>query len=106
MTLKIIGAGFGRTGTESTKTALDLLGFNCYHMIEVIKRGRTSIPLWIKAADDPSLAEWERIFDGYDATVDWPGAYFWRTLIEYYPDAKVILNARDADKWTSTSAAG
>ncbi|CAF5027347.1 unnamed protein product, partial [Rotaria sp. Silwood1] len=95
----VIGAGFGRTGTESTKTALNLLGFHCYHMTEVIKIGRKSRLLWIKAADDPSAAEWERIFDGYDATVDWPAARFWKTLIQYYPDAKVILNVRDAEKW-------
>lgn len=36
MSLKIIGAGFGRTGTLSTYTALNSLGFPCYHMIEVI----------------------------------------------------------------------
>ncbi|CAF2960263.1 unnamed protein product, partial [Rotaria sp. Silwood2] len=99
MPLKVIGAGFGRTGTESTKTALNLLGFNCYHMTEVVKVGRKSMPLWIKAADDPFAAEWEQIFDGYNATVDWPGAHFWKSLIEYYPDAKVILNVRDAEKW-------
>ncbi|CAF1298040.1 unnamed protein product [Rotaria sp. Silwood1] len=68
-------------------------------MTEVIKIGRKSRLLWIKAADDPSAAEWERIFDGYDATVDWPAARFWKTLIQYYPDAKVILNVRDAEKW-------
>jgi hypothetical protein len=36
MTLKVIGAGFGRTGTNSTQTALYQLGFPCYHMCEVI----------------------------------------------------------------------
>src|SRR5689334_16327222 len=38
MTLKVIGAGFGRTGTMSLKLALEQLGFGpCYHMIEVFK---------------------------------------------------------------------
>jgi hypothetical protein len=37
MTLKIIGVGFGRTGTNSTQTALNELGFPCYHMFEVIE---------------------------------------------------------------------
>ncbi|CAF3928911.1 unnamed protein product, partial [Rotaria sp. Silwood1] len=98
MSLKIIGAGFGRTGTVSTKMALDQLGFKCYHMTEVVKKGRTSIQLWSNAADDPSSADWERIFNGYDATVDWPAAHFWKILIDYYPDAKVILNVRDPEK--------
>jgi hypothetical protein len=36
MTLKVIGAGFGRTGTLSLKVALEKLGFNpCHHMMEV-----------------------------------------------------------------------
>lgn len=35
MTLKVIGAGFGRTGTLSLKSALDELGLGpCYHMVE------------------------------------------------------------------------
>jgi len=38
MGLKVIGAGFGRTGTRSLKTALEELGFGrCYHMEEVLK---------------------------------------------------------------------
>jgi hypothetical protein len=36
--LKVIGAGFPRTGTLSLKHALEELGFSqCYHMIEVFK---------------------------------------------------------------------
>ena len=36
MSLKVIGAGFGRTGTHSLKIALEMLGFApCYHMVEV-----------------------------------------------------------------------
>lgn len=37
MALKIIGAGFGRTGTLSVYTALNQLGFPCYHMFEVLE---------------------------------------------------------------------
>ena len=38
MALQIIGSGFGRTGTMSTKMALEQLGFGpCHHMIEVIE---------------------------------------------------------------------
>jgi hypothetical protein len=38
MALAIIGSGFGRTGTMSTKMALQQLGFGpCHHMIEVIE---------------------------------------------------------------------
>jgi hypothetical protein len=43
--------------------------------------------------------EWDAIFSGYRATVDWPAAAFWRELVEHYPDAKVLLSVRDADRW-------
>ena len=37
MTLKVIGAGFGRTGTLSMKAALEHLGYDkCHHMVEVL----------------------------------------------------------------------
>jgi len=37
MALKVIGAGFGRTGTLSLQAALEELGFTrCYHMVEVL----------------------------------------------------------------------
>ena len=48
MSLEVIGAGFGRTGTESMNLALERLGFGpCYHMREVIDRDR--IDLWRNA---------------------------------------------------------
>ena len=35
--MKVIGSGFGRTGTTSIKAALEQLGFGpCYHMEEVL----------------------------------------------------------------------
>ena len=38
MTIKVIGAGFGRTRTTSLQAALETLGFfRCYHMQEVYK---------------------------------------------------------------------
>jgi hypothetical protein len=39
MALKIIGAGFGRTGTMSMKAALEQLGYPCYHMVECFPKG-------------------------------------------------------------------
>ena len=97
MTLKIIGAGFGRTGTSSLKLALETLGFGpCYHMSEVLLvAGR--LKQWMRAAD--GAPDWDATFDGYQATVDWPAATYWRELADYYPDAKVILSTRDPEKW-------
>lgn len=97
MTLKIIGAGMGRTGTASLKVAIEQLGVgDCYHMSEVLKNpGYTAD--WVNAAD--GNADWLKIFNGYSATVDNPGCNFWKALADYYPQAKVILTVRDANKW-------
>ncbi|RYE56199.1 MAG: sulfotransferase family protein [Rhizobiaceae bacterium] len=98
MTLKVIGAGFGRTGTMSMKHALQMLGLGqCYHMEEVMVNGH--FERWETAAQSDA-PDWAAIFEGFGATVDWPGATFWRSLVEHYPDAKVILSVRDsADAW-------
>lgn len=102
MALKVIGAGFGRTGTLSLKRALEELGFGpCYHMVEVFQRKAES--LWNEAAD--GRPDWERIFEGYRSSVDWPGATYYATLAEIYPDAKVILTVRDAEDWFRSTQA-
>ena len=35
MPLKLIGASLGRTGTKSTRQALNHLGFPCFHMVDM-----------------------------------------------------------------------
>lgn len=96
--LEVIGAGFGRTGTASTKAALEiLLGRPCYHMFEALAH-LDHHPAWLAAADgDPS--QLSAVLDGYGATVDWPGCSLWRELMEVHPEAKVLLTVRPADRW-------
>ena len=100
MGLSVIGAGFGRTGTASMKTALELLGLGpCHHMKEVKNSGQTNY--WLAATKGQEL-EWNQVFEGYSSCVDWPAAFFWRELSEYYPDAKILLTVRDAESWYSS----
>ncbi|NRQ35407.1 sulfotransferase family protein [Nonomuraea sp. NN258] len=97
--MRVIGAGLGRTGTSSLQAALERLGFApCFHgrhMRECADR----LPLWRAAAAQGSPELWRRLFTGYDATVDWPSAAFWRELVAAFPDAKVILTVRDPRQW-------
>ncbi|MBV8684671.1 MAG: hypothetical protein JO111_17485 [Caulobacteraceae bacterium] len=104
MSLSVIGAGFGRTGTMSLKLALEQLGFGpCYHMVEVFKGGPDAFGWWEDAAD--GRPDWPRIFAGYYSTVDWPSATFYAELAEAYPDAKVILTRRDPESWFRSTQA-
>ncbi|MEE2984191.1 MAG: sulfotransferase [Pseudomonadota bacterium] len=98
MTLRIIGAGIGRTGTTSLKVALEkLLGAPCYHMHEVISRPQ-DVPLWHAAAEG-RMPDWHALFDGYAAAVDWPASSFWPEIHAAFPDAKIILSERDSEAW-------
>src|SRR5881227_2291485 len=89
MPLRVIGAGLGRTGTLSLKVALEQLGFaRCYHMTEVLSHPE-HIPTWDAAARGEPV-DWEALFQGFQATVDWPGCNFYAEFLRLYPDAKVI----------------
>lgn len=98
MGLRVVGVGLGRTGTHSLQLALEqLLGGRCHHMIEVLAHPE-QMAGWTEAAQ--GRPNWEHVFEGYEATVDWPGAGFWRELVAEYPDAIVLLSRRDsADSW-------
>src|SRR4051794_3949655 len=98
MPLKVIGAGLGRTGTLSLKLALEELGFDkCYHMVEVIAHPE-HVGAW-EAASRGEPVDWEALFQGYQATVDWPGCNFYAEFLRLYPEAKVVLTVRDPERW-------
>lgn len=105
MALAVIGAGFGRTGTWSTFTALNRLGFPCYHMQEVIlnKDNEGHLDFWRRVANSPpgTPHDWNRVFANYTATVDNPGCCVWRELMAAYPEAKVLLtlHPKGAEAW-------
>ncbi len=96
--MKVIGAGFGRTGTMSLKAALEELGYvPCYHMIELFEHPE-HVERW-EAAVRGEPVDWEDMFAGYRATVDWPGASFYKELMEAHPEARVLLSVRDPHRW-------
>jgi hypothetical protein len=98
LTIKVIGAGYGRNGTLSLKNALETLGFDqCYHMM-VLDLEKDEDLAWSALARGESV-DFDKLFDGYQASVDWPSCNFWQEQLAYYPDAKVILSERDPEKW-------
>lgn len=98
MELKVIGAGFGRTGTLSLKAALERLGFGpCYHMREVITRAE-HVRMWHKFVFGGPM-DWDYLFRDFQATVDWPAARWWREIAAHFPNAKVLLTVRPAHAW-------
>jgi Sulfotransferase domain len=96
--LRVIGSGFGRTGTLSLQAALQQLGFDpCYHMLEV-GRTRGHPRKWLAIARG-ELPDWRALFEGFEATVDFPACLFYADLMREFPDAKVLHTVRNDDDW-------
>jgi hypothetical protein len=104
VTLRVVGPGLGRTGTYSLKLALErLLGGRCHHMAEVLADPERHLPLWAPVLRGDGV-DWEEVFAGYVAQVDFPGAVFWPELTEAFPDALVVLSTRPTDAWYRSAA--
>ncbi|KAI9493593.1 P-loop containing nucleoside triphosphate hydrolase protein [Zychaea mexicana] len=98
--LQIIGAGYGRTGTDSLREALEILGYRTHHMRRMHEDKDTDPDGFRNAYENPTRSvDWDRLYGNYDAAVDWPTVTFVDRLINHYPDAKVILTERDPDSW-------
>lgn len=98
--MRLIGAGLPRTGTLSQKVALEMVGLGpCYHMVNVLA-DLDQVSKWQRALDgDP---DWEGIFGEHQSMVDWPGSFYYRELLEAYPEAKVLLSVRDGESWAAS----
>jgi hypothetical protein len=104
MSLRVIGSGMGRTGTQSLKLALEqLLGAPCYHMMEVFPRP-SHFGMWT-AAGRGEPVDWNKLFDGFAAAVDWPAAAFWEELAAAYPAAIILHSERDPEGWWKSASA-
>jgi hypothetical protein len=104
MGLQVIGAGLGRTGTMTLKTALEMLGLGpCHHMVEVFANIASQGPMWRAAAGGEAM-DWDEVFAGYTSSVDWPSAHFYKQLAAHWPDARVILSRRDPERWYESMA--
>ena len=97
MPLQIIGAGVGRTGTRSLKAALEHLGHPTFHMMDLFAQPERVVHF--EHAEDGQPVDWEALFAGYTAAVDYPACRHWRTLMDVYPEALVLLTVRDPQRW-------
>lgn len=87
------------TGTTSLKAALERLGSGpCFHMFDVVDDERRPRQ-WEEIVCVGRSPDREAVFDGYAAAVDGPCAIYHRRLKEVFPQAKMILTVRDAERW-------
>lgn len=102
MSIKIIGAGFPRTGTTTLKRSLEILGYSkTYHMKELLVRPE-NVQHWL-SLEETGTMDWDTIYEGYQASVDFPCYPFYKEHMKRYPDAKVILTVRPFEKWYTSA---
>ena len=98
MSIKIIGAGLPRTGTNTLKASLEQLGYTkTYHMKELLVHPET-LHYWL-TLQDTGTTDWDNLYNGFQATVDFPGYPWLKEHMKRYPEAKVILTIRPFEDW-------
>lgn len=110
LALEIVGAGFGRTGTDSLREALEILGYRTYHMRVIIEnRLDNHTHLWKSyfQGETPVGDIVDELYkkNGFTAAVDFPTAGAWKDLAMFYPEAKIILTERSSpEKWWESAS--
>ncbi|CAK8689020.1 unnamed protein product [Clavelina lepadiformis] len=95
--MKIIVAGFSKTGTKSLAIALIRLGYKVYDMLEHFGYHGEE---WEKIlVTGGSVEDFRKMYKDVDAVLDVPAFCFWEQIHEAFPDAKIILTMRDEDDW-------
>ncbi|XP_077965556.1 uncharacterized protein LOC144411824 [Styela clava] len=95
--MKVISAGFPKTGTKTMTVALKTLGFNVYDYMENSTILGKDWEIIFKAGG--TTEDFRRMYENVDAVSDVPPCYFWQELHKAFPDAKIILTTRDEDSW-------
>jgi hypothetical protein len=90
LSMRVLGVGLSRTGTLSLHRAFELLNFKSIHYDQVRLRD---------ILDGSNTRPSFRRYDDVDAVTDLPTAYFYREILEAYPDCKAVLTTRDVESW-------
>eukprot|EP00934_Nitzschia_sp_Nitz4_P008288 Nitzschia sp. Nitz4//scaffold152_size53828//26263//27487//NITZ4_006742-RA/size53828-augustus-gene-0.97-mRNA-1//-1//CDS//3329537202//8278//frame0 len=104
--LKVVGVGFGRTGTYSVKLALEELGIKTLHTQHLYEAENDHIfKMWTEQIFRPALETGHAELGypdfstltgaGYEGTMDFPTALYYEQILEQYPDCKFILTVRE-----------
>ena len=106
--LKIINAGMYRGGTASLSMALNKLGFGpTWHLLTNSEEKTEQGAKWwidnnvtnrVHQGEYVNFDEWLQLIQ-CSSIMDTPIVRHWDKIFEQYPNCKVILSARDFEKW-------
>ena len=105
--VKILCLGMSRTGTMSLRAAFATLGYNgTYHYRVPAVEQPSHSTFWLHALQTKfeqhgtlTRADFDTVYSEYEVITDSPSVFFWRELLDAYPDAQVILQTRPMDVW-------
>lgn len=112
--MQVLALGMSRSGTESLRRALIMLGYDhVYHGFDMSESRPMQWKQWALLGrrkfgltgtshkGDPRISreDFDQILGHSEAVTDQPCSIFASELIKAYPEAKVILNHRDVDAW-------
>ena len=98
--MKIIVAGFSRTGIYSLQAALAKFGYRNYNFFEMMNNFKNGhLDMWNDFMEGKAKMDWQKLFAGYDAVSDLPMCIYWKEMMEAFPEAKVILTTREPEGW-------
>ena len=89
--MKVIVAGYSKTGTKTMAAALTELGYRVYDGEHFMLQSEE----WIKIFNGyGSVAYFKQMYKNVDAVTDWPPCTFWKEIHEAFPEAKVLAQCR------------
>ncbi|CAK8677505.1 uncharacterized protein LOC143446837 [Clavelina lepadiformis] len=97
--MKVIVAGFAKTGTKTMVVALSELGYNVYDFMDHFWYHGDK---WAKilSSSGGSIEDFKEMYESVDVVTDSPPYKFWEEILQAFPDAKVVLTTRDEeDRW-------
>ena len=104
--LEVLSLGYSRTGTMTMHKAFSILGYPAYHFSSFYDN-RSESDMWMEAinakfygkGEMPNKAFFDGLLGHIGAVTDMPCNAFGKELVEFYPEAKVVLVERDIDSW-------
>ncbi|XP_078488985.1 uncharacterized protein LOC104266153 [Ciona intestinalis] len=96
--MKVIVAGFSKTGTKTMQAALKELGYNVYDYMENFEFLENEWKQICTVGGSTKL--FRKMYENVDAVTDLPGCIFWDEILKAFPEAKVVLTMREnEDVW-------
>jgi len=96
--MKVISAAMPRTGTQSLKRALEILGYPTYGMGDCLQY-YSHLRTFRDNASTPENIDYARLLSRYEGIVGMPAFAYYREMLKVFPNAKVIVSPRDAKSW-------